>query len=116
MDQYFDSNCMTCSEEFKPSREPPIRTLSIQGIQSGDTNPDPANISFHLHNRHLQCIIEHQIQFFPVSQAWHESVALARLSKLSNDGAENLVFRLPMTFSSQLWVFTASALNYGIIT
>jgi len=107
---------MICSEEFKPSREPPIRTLSIQGIQAGDTNPDPANISFHLHNRYLQCIIEHQIQFFPVSQAWHESVALARVSKLSNDGAENLVFRLPMTFSSQLWVFTASALNYGIIT
>ncbi|KAK3364160.1 hypothetical protein B0T25DRAFT_598007, partial [Lasiosphaeria hispida] len=91
----FDSNCMVCSKDFDPPHEPPIRTISIHGLLEGDDNPDPSKISFRIHNRHLHCIVEHGIRYFPVSYAWHEPVALANLTKLSNDEAENLVYEAP---------------------
>ena len=92
----FDSNCMVCSEDFIPPRQPPIRTISIAGLADGVSEPDPTTISLQIHNRHLRCIIERGIQYIPVSHAWHEPVALANLSKLSNDEAELLVYDVPL--------------------
>ncbi|KAM3069266.1 hypothetical protein ACMFMG_010774 [Clarireedia jacksonii] len=56
------------------------------------TEANPSTICLRIHNRHLHCIIERQIQYVPVSHAWHERVALAHISKLSNDEAEEVVY------------------------
>jgi hypothetical protein len=95
----FDSVCMVCSEDFSPPQKSPIRTISISISQEGldaFPEPDPSTISLRIHNRHLHCIIERQIQYIPVSHAWHERVALAHLSRLSNNEAERLVHTVPI--------------------
>lgn len=87
----FDSNCLVCKEAFDPSREPPIRTISLV-----DTGVSESNPAIQVHNRHLCCIIERQIRYYAVSHAWHEPVALANSSRLSNDEAEVLVYNDPL--------------------
>ena len=98
---YFDSVCLVCSADFNPPQQPPIRTISLligQGRPEDliDLEADPSTIRLRIHNRHLHCIIERQIQYVPVSHAWHERVALAHLSKLSNVEAENIVYASPI--------------------
>lgn len=95
----FDSVCMVCSEDFSPPQQAPIRTMSISITQEGldaFPEPDPSTISLRIHNRHLYCIKERQVQYIPASHAWHEQVALAHLSRLSNNEAERLVRIVPI--------------------
>lgn len=96
---YFESVCMVCFADFNPPQQPSIRTISLligQGRPEDLVEPDPSTIRLRIHNRHLRCIIERQIQYVPVSHAWHERVALAHLSKLSNIEAERFVCDTPI--------------------
>jgi hypothetical protein len=104
----FDSNCLVCKEAFDPSREPPIRTISLVDAGVSESNP-----AIQVHNRHLCCIIERQIRYYAVSHAWHEPVALANSSRLSNDEAEVLVYNDPLQILQSAEKNTASGLSYG---
>jgi len=91
---FFDSVCLICSAGFDPPQQPPIRTLSLSVAQD-----DPGNTSttfLRIHNRHLHCIVKHDIQYIPISHAWHQPVSLAHLSKLSNKQAKHLVYQVPV--------------------
>lgn len=79
---------------FRASQQPPIRTLSLSFGQDDPGNPSMTFLR--IHNRHLHCIIEHDIQYIPVSHAWHQPVSLAHLSKLSNNEAKRLVYQVPV--------------------
>ena len=91
---FFDSVCLICSAGFEPPQQPPIRTLSLSFGQDDPGNPSMTFLR--IHNRHLHCIIEHDIQYIPVSHAWHQPVSLAQLSKLSNNEAKRLVYQVPV--------------------
>jgi len=91
---FFDSVCLICSAGFDPPQQPPIRTLSLSFAQDDPDNPSTTFLR--IHNRHLQCIIDNNIQYLPISHVWHQLVSLAHLSKLSNTQAKYLVYRVPV--------------------
>jgi hypothetical protein len=98
---------MVCFQDFDAPHSPLMRTISLVDSSScSDTGSKSESrksslsseflFSIRIHNRHLRCIVEQQIQYLPVSHVWHQRVALAHDSKLSNDDAACLIYRHPV--------------------
>lgn len=105
-DGCLDSACMVCNEpfDFTDMSSAPIRTIGFDYSQLSQTQASVIDITqapltphpIRIYNRHLECIKENNIDFIPISHAWHEEIALAQDNGVDNINAAFLAYQVPV--------------------
>jgi hypothetical protein len=92
----FDTPCSVCDEGFDIAVSPPVRLLSLeQDLQ----DPDPSTKTLPplvITNYHLRCLKSAHVKYFPISHAWHQSIAEAYALRAFNPGAAQACYEVPI--------------------
>lgn len=92
----FDTLCSICNKEFDLAVAPPVRLLGLNreflGTQSVARALPPPTLT----NNHLRCLRAANVKYFPVSHAWHSSVAEAYALRISNLSAAKACYGVPI--------------------
>ncbi|OCK78959.1 hypothetical protein K432DRAFT_300828 [Lepidopterella palustris CBS 459.81] len=91
-----DTPCSICNKEFDLAVAPPVRLLSLhKDFHKTDplTRVLPPLI---VTNNHLECLKSKEVKYFPVSHAWHQSIAEAYALRLSNPSAAKASYEVPV--------------------
>jgi hypothetical protein len=92
----FDTPCSVCDKGFDIAVSPPVRLLSLEhDLQK----PDPSTKNLPplvITNYHLRCLKSAQVRYFPISHAWHQSIAEAYALRAFNPGAAQACYEVPI--------------------
>ena len=92
----FDTPCSVCGKGFDIAVSPPVRLLSLEHDLQ---NPDPSTKTLPplvITNYHLRCLKSAQVRYFPISHAWHQSIAEAYALRAFNPGAAQACYEVPI--------------------
>ena len=92
----FDTPCSICNEEFGLAVAPPVRLLSLNRDFHGTKPLTRILLPFTVTNNHLKCLKSNNVKYFPVSHAWHQSIAEAYALRISNPGAAKACYEVPI--------------------
>ncbi|KAF4454821.1 hypothetical protein F53441_2691 [Fusarium austroafricanum] len=95
-----DSDCVSCGEPFPPGGEPPIRTIGLGDSSRPsviDITQDPISPwNLRIFNRHFSCIKAHQVNYIPISHAWHAELAAAQDLRHESLDVSRRVYQTPV--------------------
>ncbi|KAF2810738.1 uncharacterized protein BDZ99DRAFT_288057 [Mytilinidion resinicola] len=91
-----ETPCSICNGDFNIAIAPPVRLLSLAGdFQATDPLTrvlPPLTIT----NYHLKCLKSSCLRYFPVSHAWHQSIAKAYALRVSSPSAAQACYEVPI--------------------
>jgi hypothetical protein len=91
----FNTPCSICGEAFDLAVSLPVRLLSLDK-KYHETNPlaealPPLTIT----NYHLKCVKSAKLKYYPISHAWHPSIAEAYAFRIANLSAAWACYKVP---------------------
>ncbi|CAG9951655.1 unnamed protein product, partial [Clonostachys rosea f. rosea IK726] len=97
-----DSSCVSCGKPFQPGKDVPIRTVGLE--RNSPLRPSVTDIAqdpispwnLRIFNRHFACIKTNQVNYIPISHAWHESVAAAQDTRTESISVARIVYQTPV--------------------
>ncbi|KAI9775064.1 MAG: hypothetical protein M1839_001456 [Geoglossum umbratile] len=91
----FDTPCSVCNAQFDVAKAPPVRTIRLNGDLRNIPPLTKALPPLVILNTHLECLKLNGIKYIPISHAWHQPVADAYASRVSNTAAARMVYEIP---------------------